>query len=446
MSVQISFDELDDALGEQNLVETSEVLKTIAPQDVAALLERLPPQRCAIAFRLLDKGDALEVFETLDPGAQKELIAELGDDEVARVFNDLDPDSRVWLLDELPAKVAKRLVQHLSPEQRDMTAVVLGYPQVSVGRRMSPQYVHALPDDTLAQALHRVRRRGDESETIYTIPVMNESRVLVGVVSLRELFLSSPEDLVSDHMTPPMFAAADDDAEEAARRCLQGRIIAMPVVDSETRLVGMLTFDDAARIVETARDEDEARAGATEPLNRPYLQTPIRTITRSRIVWLLVLGVSAILTVNVLELFEATLEQMVALALFIPLLTGIGGNTGSQAATTVTRAIAMDEVRARNVGKVAFKEARTGLLMGAILGLIGWAIATLVYDVDIGTVIGLTLLSICVLAATVGGTMPLVAKSIGVDPAVFSTPFISTFCDATGLIIYFMIAKAVLGI
>ena len=220
----------------------------------------------------------------------------------------------------------------------------------------------------------------------------------------------------------------------------------MPIVDSEVRLLGILTVDDAHQILRDAEEEDTARAGGSEPLRRPYLTTSIFLIARSRVVWLLVLAVSALLTVQVLEVFEATLEQMVVLALFIPLLTGTGGNTGSQAATTITRALALGEVRPRDIGRVLLREVRVGTMLGLLLGTLGFALASLVYDVPTGVVIGTTLLCVCAMAATVGGAMPILAKTIRVDPAVFSTPFITTFCDATGLLIYFTIAKAILGV
>ncbi|MGO1974958.1 MAG: magnesium transporter [Propionibacteriaceae bacterium] len=442
----LSLEALRDALGSEDLEESASILAGWAPAEVAIALDHLPPQQRAVAFRLLSKDDALSVFEKLGPAGQRELVELLGEQEVADVFARLDPDDRVGLLDELPATVATSLTRQIPEGERNLTAVVLGYPRGSVGRRMSPEFVSARPTDTLAEGLARVRERGVESETIYTIPVTDESRRLVGVVSLRDLLLGPADDRVAEQMSRPMFAYADENAEEAARRCVERRVLAFPVLDREDRLVGMLTIDDATRIVHDAEDEDTARAGGAEPLRRPYLLTPVTRIARSRVVWLLVLGVSAILTVNVLELFEATLEQRVALALFIPLLTGIGGNTGSQAATTVTRALAMGEARPRDVGRVAFKECRAGFLLGVLLGLAGFAVGSLVYGIDIGTVIGATLLSVCTLSATVGGTMPLVAKKVGVDPAVFSTPFISTFCDATGLIIYFTIAQSVLGL
>ncbi|MCM3659953.1 magnesium transporter [Georgenia satyanarayanai] len=434
------------ALEADDLTAAAAHLAGAAPQEVAAALATLEPESSAVAFRLLPKGRALAVFEGLTPPAQHELIHLLGEEEVVGVFAALDPDDRVELLDELPAGVATRLLRHVDDDARAATAVVLGYPRGSVGRRMSPQFVQVHPEDTLQHALERVRERGRRSETIYTVPVVDDSRCLVGVVSLRDLFLHDPSDTVADHLARPMAAHAEEDAEQAARRCLARGVLALPVVDGEGRLVGLLTVDDATRIVAAAGDEDAARAGGAEPLARPYLLSSVGAITRARVVWLLVLGLSAVLTVNVLELFEGTLAEHVVLALFIPLLTGIGGNTGSQAATTVTRALATGEAAPRDIGRVAFKELRTGLLLGAVLGSLGWAVASLVYGPGIGTVVGLTLVAVCTMAATVGGTTPLVARAAGVDPAVVSTPFITTFCDATGLVIYFTIAHAVLGL
>lgn len=247
-------------------------------------------------------------------------------------------------------------------------------------------------------------------------------------------------------MQSPIYANANDDAEETARWFLPLDILALPIVDDSDRLVGLLTWDDAIDIVEAEDSEDSARAGGTEALQQPYLSTPLLKLVKSRIVWLLVLAVSALLTVRVLDAFEDTLAQAVVLSLFIPLLTGTGGNTGNQAATTVTRALALGDVRGRDLLAVLWRELRVGMLLGAVLGLAGLGLATVVYGVDIGLVIGSTLFLICSISATVGGLMPIVAKTIGADPAVFSNPFISTFCDATGLIIYFLIAKSVLGL
>ena len=434
------------SIDDGRLTDVAHDLAQMAPQEAASVLGSLDQRQSTIAFRLLPKGEAVQVFDEMSSSTQARLIDSLGASEVVEAFDNLGPDDRAELLDELPATVAKRLVRTLSPAEREATAVVLGFGRNSVGRRMSPEFVHVYGDEQAGDGLARVIARGRDAETIYTVPVVDHERRLLGVVSLRDLLLSDPETPIDEFSRSPIYAHADDLAEAAAQRCVDLSLPAMPVVDNEDRLIGILTLDDAAEIVADARDEDAARAGAHEVLKTPYLQSSVFAITRARIVWLFVLAISAILTVNVLEVFEGTLEQKVALALFIPLLTGIGGNTGSQAATTVTRALATSEVHKRDVFRVAAKEASVGVSMGAGLGLVGFAIASLAYDTGIGTVIGLTIVSVCTVAATVGGMMPLIASAIRVDPAVFSTPFISTFCDATGLLIYFTIAKTVLGI
>lgn len=450
MGTTMNFDtalaELTEAARSENLETLDRILATVQTDDLARVLERFDANTRAVMFRLLPKETALRVFEQFTRGMRSELISSLRDDHVVAVFEMLDPDDRASLVDELPAILAARLMQGLSPEERLLTAPMLGYPRSSVGRRMNPEFIRLRPESSVVDALAHVRSVGKTAETVYLMPVADAGRILVGVISLRDLLLAPAESTVGQIMKIPLFARAESNAEASARRCVDLRLLAMPVVDREERIIGILTVDDAARILAEAEEEDSARAGATEPLLRPYLSTSILSIVRSRIVWLLVLAVSAVLTVQVLEVFEGALASAVVLALFIPLLTGTGGNTGSQAATTVTRALAMGDVRLRDVGTVALREVRVGLMMGLLLGLLGFVVAGLVYGQDIGFIIGITLVCVCTLAATVGGTMPLLAKAIGVDPAVFSTPFISTFCDASGLVIYFLIAKTVLGI
>lgn len=434
------------ALAEKNLPAVTATLAPLSASETIDALERMGSKQRALVFRLLPKGKALEVFEGLDATLQGELVQALKDEEVASVFAVMDPDDRVSLLDELPASVATRLLQALPPAERDLTATVLGYPQGSIGRRMSPEYVSTHPELTAEQTLDRLRARLSDAETIYTLPVVDGQRRLVGIVSLRDLMTVAPETSVADLLHQAHSVHATEDAETAARRCADLRLLALPVVDAESRLVGILTVDDALGILEEADSEDQARIGGAEPLRRPYLATPLRSIVRSRVVWLLVLAVGATLTVQVLAVFEATLEQMVVLSLFIPLLIGTGGNTGNQAATTVTRALALGDVKPRDILKVTAREIRVGLSLGLLLGAVAFFVAALAFGPAIGAVIGLTLLSICTMAATMGGAMPLIAKTLRVDPAVFSNPFITTFVDATGLIVYFLIARALLGL
>lgn len=434
------------ALDDLDLPALTASLRGLSTIQVVDVLERLDRQEQAVLYRVLPKDRALEVFEMLDASLQRDLLGGLQDDAVAALFADLDPDDRVELLDELPATVAARLLHGLPSGERELTAAMLGYPQRSIGRRMSPEFVSVRPTMTTAEALTRVTARLEDAETVYTLPVVDERRMLIGVVSLRRLLAAAPGTTVAEVMSAPHWARATEAAETAARRCADLRMLALPVVDSETRLVGILTVDDALQILETAESEDQARISGTEPLRRPYLTAPVISLVRSRVVWLLVLAIGATLTVQVLEVFEATLAQVVTLALFVPLLIGTGGNTGNQAATTVTRALALGDVRPRDLGKVLFRELRVGLSLGLLLGGLAFVVTSLIYNTSIGAVIGLTLVSLCTMAAAVGGAMPLVARSIRVDPAVFSNPFISTFVDATGLLIYFLIAKAVLGI
>ncbi|MGV0834879.1 magnesium transporter [Mycolicibacterium thermoresistibile] len=452
---------MTDARTSSTEAEDREILRALDALDVAALtaavkplstaqlveiLERLDRKQQAVLYRVLPKGRALEVFENLDPSLQGDLVGGLKDDAVAALFAELDPDDRVELLDELPASVARRLLQGLPLREREMTADILGYPQGSIGRRMSPEFVSVRPELTQKQALERVRAHLDDAETVYTLPVTDNQRVLVGVVSLRELLQAAPEATVADVMQPAHWARATEAAETAARRCADLKLLGLPIVDNETRLVGILTVDDALRILEDAESEDQARIGGAEPLRRPYLTAPVSSLVRSRVVWLLVLAVGATLTVQVLEVFEATLSEVVTLALFVPLLIGTGGNTGNQAATTVTRALALGDVRPRDLFRVLLREFKVGLSLGLILGTLAFLVTGLVYDRQIGMVIGLTFVSVCTMAATVGGAMPLLARAVRADPAVFSNPFISTFVDATGLLIYFLIARTVLGI
>jgi len=434
------------ALAAGDLAAADAEVSGLTPAVTVDILERLPAKQRAVAYRLLPKQQAAEVFEDLPPVLQKDLISALRDDEVAAAFADLEPDDRVALLDEVPASVASKLMQGLAADQRELTSDLLGYPKKSIGRRMSPEVVGLAPDLTAVQALAQVETLLDYAETIYTLPVTDPNRVLVGVVSLRELIAASPESVVADIMRPADFARATDSAEEAARRCADSKQLALPVVDNETRLVGVLTVDDALRILEEADSQDQARIGGVEGLRQPYLTTSIGTLVRSRVVWLLVLAVGAALTVQVLDAFESTLAKVVTLALFVPLLIGTGGNTGNQAATTVTRALALQDVTPRDIARVMAREFQVGLSLGLILGSVGFLLTGLIFDRSIGAVIGLTLLSVCTMAATVGGAMPLLAKAVRADPAVFSNPFITTFVDATGLVVYFMIAKAILHI
>lgn len=438
---------MPDLVAARDVEALNNWLNQASTLEIAEELARLDPAERAIPFRLLAKDRALEVFEALDPLHQQELLEGLREAGVGQLFEDMDPDDRARLVDEMPAKVAKRLLAGLSPHERALTATLLGYPENSAGRVMSPEVVNLRANQTVGDALARLRRVGTSAETIYALPVTDESRRLVGALGLRDLVLADPDQLIGDLMDREVYSArVDQDQEEVARLIQEADLLALPIVDTEGRLVGIVTVDDAMQILEEEQTEDVARAGGAEPLEHPYLSTSLLGLARSRVVWLFVLIVAATLTVNVLNAFEGTLKVAVQLALFIPLVIGTGGNAGSQSATTVTRALAVGELRTTDVALVVLREGRVGLLLGGMLGALAFMPVWLFVGFQMASVVSLTLLTVCTLATLVGSLLPLLARRLGFDPAVMSAPFISTLVDATGLVVYFLIAKAVLGV
>ncbi|WP_316575711.1 magnesium transporter [Nocardia canadensis] len=437
----------------RHLVETHRVdgamewLDNRPPHVIADALARMDAVQAGVVFRLLDKDRAITVFEELEPVDQQQILQGLREKSFRDLVEAMDPDDRARMLHEAPAKVAKKVLAGLSPRERRMTAALLGYPEGSVGLYMTPEVV-ALPDNlTVAQALAWVRAKGGNAETVYTLPVVDCGRRLTGIVELRELVLHAPEAMVSELVvTEPAFARATDSAEKAARLMSSTNDINLVVVDSEDRVVGLLTIDDAMEVLEAADSEDVAKQAGSAPWEGHYMAAKVFQLARYRALWLMLLLFAATLTVSVTDVFSTTLEQAASLALFIPLLIGAGGNAGAQAATACVRALAVGEVRASDLFKVIWRECRVGLVLGSMLAAAGLLIGTLFVGPKIAVVVAITLVIICGWAATIGGTMPLLAKKFRIDPAVVSAPMVTTLVDATGLIIYFTTAKLVLGI
>ncbi|MCU1645343.1 MAG: Magnesium transporter MgtE [Nocardia sp.] len=446
-SLRSEGDSLRDIADCHHVAATLEWLDNHPPHVIADELARMDAVSAGMAFRLLDKDRALDVFEELEPVDQQQILTGMRDQSFRELVEEMDPDDRARMLREAPAKVAKKVLAGLSPRERRMTAALLGYPEGSVGLFMTPEVI-ALPRNLpVIQALQMVRTEGANAETVYTLPVVDAGRRLIGVVELRELVLSSPDAMISDLVvSEPAFARATDSAEEAARLMQGANLINLPVVDSEDRLVGLLTIDDAIEVIEAADSEDVARQAGTTPWAGHYMAAGVFQLARYRALWLMLLLVAATLTVTVTDFFEPTLEQAAHLALFIPLLIGAGGNAGAQAATTCVRALAVGEVRVSDLVKVVWRECRVGLVLGAMLACVGMVIGTIFVGTKIAVVVAITLVIICAWAATIGGTMPLLAKKLHIDPAVISAPMVTTMVDATGLVIYFMTAKLVLGI
>jgi magnesium transporter len=438
---------IDELIESRDTAALSRWLGETGTIDIADEFSRLDPVETAFAFRLLPRDRAMAVFEALDPNDQQQVIDGLRDDAVRALIEEMDPDDRVRLLDEMPAKVATRLLAQISADERALTNVLLGYPEDSVGRSMTPEFVSLRASMSVADAMAKIRREGLDAETIYALPVLDDQRHLIGVTGLRGLVLAPPTTRVGDLMeTAVHMVTTDVDREDAARLVREAGLIALPVVDSEARLVGVLTVDDAMEILEIEETEDFALHGGHAPLNKPYLAVSAFGLARARGIWLLVLIVAAALTVNVLQFFEDTLTDVVTLALFIPLLIDTGGNSGAQASTAVIRAMAVGEVRMTDLPRIVWRETKVGLLLGAMLAGAVFIPVSVIWGVDFAVVISITLVTICTWATIAGSALPLLAKRIGVDPAVVSAPVITTLVDASGLIIYFLVAIAVLGL
>jgi len=387
------------------------------------------------------------VMALLEPVNQGDLLMALEPETRRTLFEEMEPDDRARLLTCLTQAEANQLLDLLSKRERGLTESLLAYAPCTAGRIMTPEFVHLGPEMSVLEALDAIRTGNESAETVYLMPVTDEEMRLLGTVDLAAIVLAPGDWKIAHLMSSDVPAvAASDDQEKVARLMKTADLMVVPVVEEENRLVGLITFDDAMEVLEEEETEDFARAGGAEPLDRPYLSVPIPRLVLSRIVWLSVLAVAATLTVNVLNAFEETLDNVVSLTLFIPLLIGIGGNTGAQSATTIVRALAVEDVRPGDALRVASRETGTGLLMGALIAVVAFGVVALSMDQDIALIVAATLVAICTLAALVGSLMPIAAHSFSIDPAVVSAPFVTVIVDASGLLVYFTIAQAVLGI
>ncbi len=440
-------EEITDLVENNDLTGIRLWLAEHRPHEIADELARMSSRDAIIPFRLLDKDRELEVFEELDPGQQQAVLLGLRGTDFHDILEEMDPDDRARLIGEAPAKIATRALAGLSPAERKMTAALLGYPEDSVGRYMTPETVILHRDLTVGRALEVVRAKGADAETIYTLPVVSDGRRLVGTITLSDLVVSDDDRLLKDlvDVLAPRVGVSEP-VEDAARLIQEANLVSLPVVDSEDRFVGLFTFDDALEVIEAADSEDMARQSGASPIDDHYVSVGVLRLVGARSVWLMLLIVAATLTVNVMQVYEATLEEVTALAMFVPMLIGTGGNVGAQSATAIVRALAVGEVRVRDLPSVIWKESRVGLLLGVMLAGIALAIGSLLVGFDIAVVVALSVIAICTWAAIIGSAMPLLARKVGVDPAVVSSPMVATLVDATGLLIYFSVARLVLGL
>jgi magnesium transporter len=445
---QLVRNQLELLLEQGNLEGAKALLVPVQPVDIAEAIEGLPESMQVIAFRLLSKAEAIQVYEHLDSTVQQSLIQEFKRQEVLDIVDKMSPDDRARLFDELPAKVVRRLLSQLSLEERRSTALLLGYEEDKAGRIMTPEYISLKENLTVRETLERIRTLANTSEVIYYLYVTDASRHLTGIVSLRDLVIASPEKTLGEILTRDVvFVHTDTDQEEVARTIQRYDLLAVPVVDREDRLVGVVTVDDVIDILEQEATEDIYALGGLQSDGDNYFQTNLVTVARRRVVWLFVLLLTNTVTGTIIRSQEALLQQAVTLAAFIPLLTGTGGNVGAQSSTVVIRGLNTEDIKDMGAGKVIFREALAGILLGLVLGIMAtvWAY-WLQGNLFIAFVVGIALVAIALLASVAGSALPFLFRSLGLDPALMSAPFITTAVDVLGVLIYFNIAKLILGL
>ena len=444
-------------LDEKKYASLRDILVTMNPSDVAGLFDGLEEKQIPVMFRLLPKEQAAETFVEMEPEAQQLLIQGFSDNELREVLDELYVDDAADLVEEMPANVVKRILTQADPEMRSSINQILRYPENSAGARMTMEYVSLRPDMTVEESILRIRRQGVDKETIYTCYVLAKDRTLLGIVTVKDLLLAESDDTeIQEIMTENVISVTTrDDQEEVAKMFSKYNFLALPVVDTEKRMVGIVTFDDAMDVMEEEATEDMEIMAAMTPSEKSYLKSSPFDLYKHRIPWLMLLMVSATFTGMIISSFESALALLPALTAFIPMLMDTGGNCGSQSSVTVIRALSLDELELSDVFIVLWKEVRTAVLCGVTLAalcflkvllidrlLMGNQSISLGVDLVICLALGVTV----VMAKMVGCTLPLLAKRLGFDPAVMASPFITTIVDALSLLVYFLFAKTILGL
>lgn len=442
-------EEIREFLGKGQYTRLRQIIQELNDADIADYLEEMEEEEVVKIFRILPKDKAADVFSYLEIDQQQSVITSLSVKDAGRIIDNMMSDDAKELMEEMPANVVKRLIANTSADTRKAINHLMRYPEDSAGSVMTVEYVDLKEHQTVAQAIERIRKVGVDSETINICYVLDSKRTLVGTVALRYLLLSHPDAVIGDIMHRNVISIHTlMDQEEVARQFKKYEFTAMPVVDNEDRLVGIITVDDVVDILEEETTEDIEKMAALMPSDKPYLKMSVFEAFKKRIPWLLLLMISATFTGSIITSFENALSRYVVLTAFIPMLMDTGGNAGGQASAIIIRGISLDEIEFADWFTVVWKEIRTAVLCGLTLALCNFA-KLLVLDrvgVQVAFVVCVTLLMAVMVAKIVGSTLPMAAKKIGMDPAVMASPFITTIVDAISLLIYFRVASLVLGI
>ncbi len=452
---KILLPEIRDLIAERNFGALRELFREMPPADVAEVILDLPEDEQVIIFRLLPTPLAADVFEYLEPDAQQQLLRAMAHEQVVAILNEMTPDDRTALLEEMPSAAARQLIKQLTPEERRIAQALLGYPEGSIGRLMTPDFVAVQDDWTVKEVLDHVREFGRDSETLNVIYVVDDRGKLIDDLRMREFLLRPFEAKVSDFRDRTFVALkVNDSQEEALNAFRKYDRVALPVVDSHEVLVGIVTSDDMLDVAEEEATEDIQKLGGMEALDEPYTTIPLLRMVKKRATWLIILFLGEMLTATAMQGYNGEIEKAAILAMFLPLIISSGGNSGSQATTLVIRAMALGELRLRDWFRVVRKELLSGLSLGLILGTIGFFRISLwqylhIFDYGkyhwlVAFTVGVALVGVVLWGTISGAMLPFLPRRCRLDPATSSAPFVATLVDVTGLIIYFNVALFIL--
>lgn len=452
--MEVLVDQVELLLAEGNQEQLTEYLDSLNISDVEALIDELP-EHATTFISSLSINRAANVFRILDFPTQERIVKKLSGPKIAELINELPPDDRTSFFSELHGDAVKKMIILLSPADRKEALSLLGYPEDSVGRLMTPDYITVREDWSVARILDHIRRYGKNSETIDVIYVIDENGILLDDIRIREILLVNPETVVRDLMDNRLISLrANDPQEEAVNVFRMNNRVALPVTDDDLIMLGIVTVDDILWVANEESTEDIQRIGGMEALDEPYLDVSLMQLTRKRAGWLIILFIGELFTATVMQYYEHQLEKVLVLTMFIPLIVSSGGNSGSQASTLIIRAMALGEVAVSDWWRVMRREFMSGLLLGLILGVIGftriyaWHLFSDVYGehwLGIAGTVSLSLVGIVLWGSLIGSMFPFVLRRFGADPATSSAPFVATMVDVTGLIIYFSVAAAILA-
>lgn len=449
LNEELNFDELLKLASEKRYRELKVQLIEMNEVDIASFIEELDSEKTVVVFRMLPKEMASEVFACLPVENQQHIITSITDHELRAIIDDLFVDDAVDMLEELPATIVKRVLQNSSPDTRTLINQFLNYPENSAGSVMTAEYVGLKKNMTVEEAFSYIRKYGVDKETIYTCYVMDEKRQLEGVVTVKDLLMNPYDTVIQDIMdTHVIKCYTTEDQEEVVDTFNEYSLLSMPVVDKENRLVGIITVDDVMDVMEQEATEDFEKMAAMLPSEKPYLKTSVFQLAKNRIVWLMILMFSSMITGGILLKYENAFAAIPLLVTFIPMLMDTGGNSGSQSSTMIIRGMAIGEVEPSDVIKVVWKELRVGLIVGASLGLVNYIRLIITYPGNelVCLTVVLSIFFTVIIAKTIGCTLPIAAKVLGLDPAIMASPMITTIVDACSLMIYFNLACRFLGL